>query len=768
MDMKCLLQAAVSASLLLTLYSAGMAMTFELKRPFHPRLTMTPEQLQAQRADEQAVEAAGRIGESALRLTRTTAYKDYFIPLPEAPFPKSHQGDSWPYWTGLCGNLHQYLEDLSYAYALTGDRRFYDACYTAMMSICDWPQWTDPDYSNGKYPCLDTRSLIFGVTTAYDYLYEELSEADRDRVRTAIVEKGCERVYPYTEEAGCWVAQPNTWPNGYVIVNSAMGIGALAVMGEVDGVDKYLTRAIEKMNLFFDEQGGQDGGLVEGFSYGGVVDLFMYLIQATKAVTGVDLFTHPFLSQVIYYPVYFVLPGGGSVVNFADAGDSTGCRPTLTKTAKALVSIQDSSLAAWYLLKAKKADEQDKQLARQPDDLPLARKFRSIRWAAFRSGWSSDDALLAFKSGFVKNHNHLDQNHFILGYGRHWVINDPGYQIYDREYPPERQMSMEVIHSRHDYTFGTYGHNSILVDGEQQLEAEGEIGELFSTPALGYTVGDATACYADRLSKFLRHIISVPGSYYLILDQVAAKDVARSVQLLLHTPSDGEFMVAGEPLSEDQVTDARHLIIRRATAQVAVDILGPQQLTITHKVWPHCEGYGHYITCSSGEKHAEFTNLMALRAGPAAEGLDPLEGTIEVAQDGRFTINITQPDGADIIAIGPGQPGELSHDGVIGMISQPLGHRYAICGGTELRLGNETLVSADAPVTVGGVLRDGVFRVAVVADQPVTATIHTPVRTALVRISGIEAPLDASFDTQAQLLTLAVQPGRYLVELREL
>jgi len=207
-----------------------------------------------------------------------------------------------------------------------------------------------------------------------------------------------------------------------------------------------------------------------------------------------------------------------------------------------------------------------------------------------------------------------------------------------------------------------------------------------------------------------------------------------------------------------------------------VDMLGPQKLSIAHKIWPHSAPYGHYISCSTGDEHAEFTNLMALRAGPAAHDFAPLQGALEVGQDGLFTINIVQRDGPDIIGIGAGQhpstgSGQadgLSHDGAIGMISHPFGHRYAICNGTELVFRDDALVRADAPVTVGGVLRDGVFRAAIVAEQPVTVTMHTPVRTALARITGIEDPLDATFDTEAQLLTLALQPGRYLVELRQL
>ncbi len=768
MDMKQLLYVAMSAGFLLMACSSGMSAKFELKRPFHPRLKMTPEQLQAARTDDEQVEAARRLGAAALAWEKTGSYKEYWIPLPEAPFPKSHKGDTWPYWTGLCGSLNTYLSQLSYAYAMTGERRFFDACRTTMMSICEWPQWTDPDYDGGKYPCLDTRSLIFGVTLAYDYLYDDLSEPDRQKVRTAIVAKGCERVYPYTDVANCFVADPDLWPNGFVIVNSAMGIGALTVMGEVEGVEKYLDKAIAQMALFFDEQGGQDGGLIEGFSYGSVVNIFMYLIDATHGITGVDLFTHPFLSQVIYFPAYFVLPGGGAVANFADAGNATGCRPTLLATAQALVKLKRSSLAAWYLVKADKADEETKALAEQPDDLPLARKFRSIRWAAFRSGWSGADSLLAFKSGFVKSHNHLDQNSFILGYGRHWVLNDPGYQIYNRPYPPERKLTMEVIKHRHDYTYGTYGHNSILVDGEQQLAKDGELGDLFSTPAFGYTVGDATACYDDRLSKFLRHVISVPGSYYLILDQIVARDADRTVDILLHTPPDGEFMVNDRALAEDETTDAKFLTIRRGDAQVALDMLGPEQMAITHKIWPDAVSYGHYITYGTGTKVTDLLNVMALRPGPGTEKFAPLRATVRRAYSGPVTIEIAQDDGLDIIGLGAAQHGQLKHDGVIGMSAGQGGSRYALCQGTELTFTDTPLVEADAPVTVGGVLRDGLFRAVLEAAEPVTATIHTPVSTALVRIVGIQDPLDATFDDQARTLTLTVQPGRYLIELREL
>ncbi len=736
---------------------------FGLKRPFHPRLAMTPDELAAARANVGKVTEARQQGDALLRIDRTGAYKDYYVPLPEAPYPSPHTGDTWPYWTGLCGNVRSYLEGLSYAWALTGERKYYDAAYTTMMAVCEWPQWTDPDYGDGKLPCLDTHSLIRGVTIAYDYMYDALSEEDRAKIRAAIVEKGCERVYPYMKEG--FLATPNSWPNGYAIVYTAMGVGGLAVLGEVEGAERYIEESVRAMFVYFDEQGGLDGGLVEGFGYGSfAVDNFMYLIETTAKVTGESLFDHPYLTQAIYFPAYFVLPGGGSVPAFGDNGDELGCSPTLIDTAHAMVNVEKSSVAAWYLEKAGKATAEEKALAKDPVQLPLARKFRSIRWAALRSDWSSDASLLAFKCGFTAHHNHRDQNHFVLGYGRHWVINDPGYQIYNIDYPPERNMSRELILNQNLYTESTYGHNSILVDGQPQDTSAGELGELYATPALCYTVGDATECYDTLVSKYLRHVISIPGEYYAVLDEVEAKDADRSVEILLHTPPDGEFMVGGEALSIDETTSARHFTIRRATAQVAVDMLGPDELDMTHKVWPDAAKWGHYVTCSNAAKSSDFVNLMVLRAGPERADYRQIDGGVEKGANGSYTLRI----GRDIIGIGAGKHGAMLHDGTVAMIGERPAERFALCNGKLLRSGESLLVEADVPVTVGGVVSDGSFVATITTHAATTVAIQTPMHTALAKIGGIEQPMSVSFDEETGLVSMTVQPGEYRLELREL
>ena len=118
---------------------------FELKRPFHPRLEATPEEIEELRKDEKAVSQARSAADGVLGLERTTSYQEYFVSLPAAEFPPSHD-DKWPYWTGLCSNLRGYLHTTSRAYAITRDDKYKKWCLTLMRALAAWEQWTDPDY----------------------------------------------------------------------------------------------------------------------------------------------------------------------------------------------------------------------------------------------------------------------------------------------------------------------------------------------------------------------------------------------------------------------------------------------------------------------------------------------------------------------------------------------------------------------------------------------------------------------------------------------
>ena len=74
-----------------------------------------------------------------------------------------------------------------------------------------------------------------------------------------------------------------------------------------------MTAALGKMEQFYRDVAGADGGLVEGFMYGSfAVDNFTDLILQTHDVCGIDAMKGDYLEHAILFPAYFTLPGGGA------------------------------------------------------------------------------------------------------------------------------------------------------------------------------------------------------------------------------------------------------------------------------------------------------------------------------------------------------------------------------------------------------------------------------------------------------------------------
>ena len=146
----------------------------------HPRLIQTAADFAALRNDPERVAAARAAADAYLSKTRTTSWPRYSVPLPNPPMPPRHADKEWPYWTPIGSELRMELEALAFGYRLTGDQRYFDRARALMLSLCGWEQWTDPDLvSMNNSPCLDTFYIAVGMSIAYDYLFPDLSTADK-------------------------------------------------------------------------------------------------------------------------------------------------------------------------------------------------------------------------------------------------------------------------------------------------------------------------------------------------------------------------------------------------------------------------------------------------------------------------------------------------------------------------------------------------------------------------------------------------------------
>ncbi|MFW6156341.1 MAG: heparinase II/III domain-containing protein, partial [Armatimonadota bacterium] len=708
-------RSSILASLVLTLTFAGAAVCedFTLLRDGHPRLELTADEIATMRADQREVARAREAADAIIAAGRTQTYEAYFVELPRPDFPAEHDGD-WPFWTGLAGELRSAMEMTARAWVLTGNRKYIGWCRELMLAVADWRQWTDPWV--GSQPSLDTHHRTRGMCVALDLLWDDLPEADRAVIIDAIADKGAEFIYEHGNDEASYVATPAAWPNGFAMINSTLGVAGLALLGEHERADDWLAQSLEKARLFFDEQGGVDGGLVEGFDYGSAaIDNLAWLMLKADAIVGVSLFDHPYLTEAISFPAYFMTPGGGSLANFGDNGGPTGAPPTLLGLARALVEVHDSPLAAWYLHRVGESSREVASLAGRPD-LPTAKHFRDIDWVAMRSGWGRSGSLLAFKSGHVAHHNHLDQNSLILAWDDEWLLSDPGHQIFDRPYPPERGMTEEMIRARHEYTFGTVGHNAILVDGERQRQVPGRIAEFATTPAMDYAVGDASACYAG-LARYLRHVISVGREYFVVFDEIDTGGPAREIEVLLHTTADGDFTVGGRPLAVGETRESARCSVRR-TGEAVAQFVQPSRVSFEHRRHPHSESYGHYLAASA-PRVTDDTIAWVLAAGPAGE----VNVQARSVDDSGRAVQVRRGAAVDTIALGGEdltEVGEMTFGGGAAMVRERGGGapRYALVEGTSLRLGETELVASDTPLSAGAIIDGRTFRASITCEAP--------------------------------------------------
>ncbi len=767
---------ALSAAVILCLSAAALAFGAEiaLKRPGHPRLTMTPAELNALKADPAAVKAAIEAGEKALAKTKTTSYTDCFAVLPAPTMPEPHPYNKpWPYWTGICSEIRGYLEATARGWAIGGNRKCFDAARSTMLAVADWAQWTDPDY--GEAPCLDTHSLVRGMSAAYDLLYGDLKRGERKTIRTAILEKGLKFIHAWGFKEDSYVMKPLLWPNGFAVINVAMGVGGMVLLDEIEDAPTYVSESLVKMDRFWREVAGTDGGLIEGFGYGSfAIDNFMDLILQVHDVCGIDAMTGDYLAHAREFPIYFTLLGGGQnmLPAIGDNGGVEGCGPTLTGMMSAMVKLKKDAPAAWYLGKAGTADEAAKAIAKAPADWPYGRRFPSVEWAALRDGWGDSGALMAFKSGYADHHNHLDRNHFLVGWDNEWVITDPGYQIYDMDYPPERKMDRKAIKNMHVYTAQTEGHNTILVDGAGQSEKPGSITEFFTSAAVGWVVGDAGPCYEGKLTRFLRSVVHMPGQYYLVYDEIAAPKPVK-VEFKLHTAPDGQYVVAEKALDVNASSPARSFVIRRQTGQVAVDLIAPKRTTVKHLQWPDSEKYGHYVSIApaAGTPAATQENAFVLRPGPAGTKPAAIKTAVQ-ALAGRarlFTVGgdrlLINPDGAKIAGAGGG----LTTDAHAAVVSDLAGERrFAMVGGTTLVAAGSTLLSGSAPFSAGvkvtGSGAAAVTEAEIEAAAETTVSLAVPAAPKAIAVDGKDTPAGPVYDAKTKTVRIVLPAGRHTVK----
>lgn len=151
-------------------------------------------------------------------------------------------------------------------------------------------------------------------------------------------------------------------------------------------------------------------------------------------------------------------------------------------------------------------------------------KFDYAGWYVMRTGWEADDAYLILDAGpFSTGHQHEDKLHFIVHANGRRVITEPGNYSYDRS-------------AWRRYVLSTRGHNTVLVDGQEQNRRRQRhtyrsdqplSNRWFSSPDVDYAEGTYADGYGPKQDKTVTHtrrILFIKPRYWIVVDELDPKD----------------------------------------------------------------------------------------------------------------------------------------------------------------------------------------------------------------------------------------------------
>ncbi len=512
----------------------------------HPRLYVLPGDLAALRA-----KCNGSMAE------------DYAI---SKTWADDHMYDSLP--LSSIDAYHHYLCTYSFIYLVTQDVSYAGRAKAIAQSAMARGYQGQSYYSNS-------------MSIFYDWCYPYLTSAERQTFGWEIGEAGL--AYAATVN---WVETNNYHSKVSRVTN--LCFPGVAIYG--DGVhnsaattlcDLYSEHAFgpDYVMACIDEIAG-DGSYYEGdYTLSMLCESFLYGCLVWNVATGEDPFAQSGnLQNMATYLIYEVFAkngsGGGAFMSGSKQGDSkthTSPASIFRRSLHALAAIYRDQRAEWLGLEIDRLglgwinrNERWKLLilrdptvgTQAPTGLPDAHFFEDMGIVYMRSGWDysefSEDTYAVFRcEAFNAGHTNAHQNHLFIARGSDLLAIDSG--VYDGG-----------ISSHHNNYFSrTIAHNTVTIydpsesfgsyvnDGGQRMPLDlptrfgeasqpqyfrGKVEAFKDSETFTYMKGDATAAYSSsKLNEFLREVVWLKPSTFIVLDRVKATSASYTKRWLLHT-----------------------------------------------------------------------------------------------------------------------------------------------------------------------------------------------------------------------------------------
>ena len=501
---------------------------------------------------------------------------------------------------------------LSYAYRMTCDKAYSERAVEEMLAVCSFDDWNPSHF-------LDVGEMVMAVAIGYDWLYEELTSAQRGLIRDSMWEKAF--IPADNEDFAGFYNMSNNWNQ---VCCAGLLYGALAMYEEDPSKYQELIDLYVKSVPFAMASYAPDGGYPEGFNYWGYGTSFqVMMIAALESAMGTDfgLSAFPGFMDTPQF-VRFMTAPGGECFNFSDAATRVPCNPSMFWFASKTGRMQDLWLERQYidnlpddfmdeaprlfsehrLLPALMvfASRLDMSGIRPPSD--RCREFHGATpLFVYREGWKSSlDAYLGIKGGSpMTTHAHMDAGSFVYEYdGVRWSV-DLGPQDYD--YLESSGIALwDQSQEGQRWTVFRYGneaHSTLSVEGERHVaKSSVPVTKVWSGRRRKGAELDMSGALGDGVTHASREIWLDAKDHLHVEDSIVVARDSLVLKWVMVTPAEAEV------LSDDEI------VLRKdgKTMRMKVDSsFGNVRL----HVWP-AEGTAPYDAPNPGIQRVGFTVLL--------------------------------------------------------------------------------------------------------------------------------------------------------------
>lgn len=598
----------------------------------HPRLLFPSSQLDAIRATldtsrKEAFEGLKNAADRALKLSvppepdydeiedlsvRRLAYKKTF-----AELRGYHQNG---------------MDPLALMYLLSGDKRYGLKAKEILLGAAEW----DPEgISSILAPDGDEvgLSLVRSEAHTYDWIYDLLSDQERDKVRAMLIARADQMLRRLLKRD--YLQNPSESHNGrlpgYLIEH------ALVLAGEPRAT-VWMDYAMRTVMTCFPHWAGSDGGWAEGISYGLAYNaIYLVPYESLRIATGLDLWQRPFYRDVRKFFMYAISPIG-DIKPFGDTEheSATGSASSIRSLLHFHANRFNDPVVKWWISLLKTTSGEDAELGGtpalilpdtvapvRPQSIANDAAFFGVGWAILHSNILApeEDLMVSFKCspyGGV-SHSHADQNSFAIMKGGKSLAIPGGARF------PAHGSPFHV-----EYVQQTMAHNAVLINGQGQINRDGSRGgtllDFQSTPHMGYVAGDASNCFDDSVSRNIRHVMMLKPSIILVVDEVETAQPA-TIDWLLH---------AHNPFKLDEA--AQSLISSKEDESMRVSLYtdGGFKFSQTNE-WPVDPKKGFpKTTLDPPDKQWHFT--ASTRAPASSRRILAVMAVSDTASDARFAV----------------------------------------------------------------------------------------------------------------------------------